>query len=159
MYDDTISWVAAEYEHQEHGADWYWALGIITVSLAIAFIIAGNMLLSVIIILGMGILLYYEKHPAPVVEYKISKAGIRAGKILYPWESLHSFWILQKEEDAKDYHAPKLLLVSKKHLMPHIVIPLTEFVLEDVHEIIGKMVPEEPRVEPLPDRLMRKLGF
>lgn len=159
MDDDNISWVATEYEHREHGADWYWALGIITVSLAVAFVIVGNILLSIIILLGVGTLLYYAKHPPQTIEYKISKLGIRAGETMYPWESIRSFWILEKEEDSKDYHKPKLVLTSKKVLMPHIIIPLDELIIDDVHHILSNTLREDPHGEPLVERLSRKIGF
>lgn len=159
MEEHIISWVAAEYEHHEHSADWYWAVGIITVSLAIAFIIVGNMLLSIIILLGVGTLFFYSKHLPRTIEYKISRNGIRAGKVLYPWGTLHSFWILEKEESAKDYHRPKLLLISKKTFMPHIIIPLNEFILDDVRHVVSHLLPEEPYAEPFVERISRKIGF
>lgn len=159
MEEHIISWVATEYEHREHSADWYWAIGIITVCLAIAFIIVGNMLLAIIILLGVGTLFFYSKHPPEVLEYKISRKGVRAGKVLYPWETLHSFWILEKDESAKDYHQPKLLLISKKTFMPHIIIPLNEFILDDVRHIVSHLLIEEPRVEPIIERISRKIGF
>ncbi len=157
--DYIISWTAAEYEHREHGADWYWALGIISLSLALAFIIIGNMLLSIILLLGVGTLLFHTKTPPQNKDYECSKRGIRAGKTLYPWETLESFWILEGSEDVKYSHGPKILLTSKKPLMPHIVIPLSELIVNEVHRALSRTLPEEPQVEPLPERLMRKIGF
>lgn len=156
---ETISWVAPEHEHREHTSDWYWAIGIISVSLAIAFIIAGNMLLSIVIVLGMGTLLFTAKNPPQLKEYKISRIGIRAGSKLYPWESLHSFCVVEKEEDSKDYHEPKLMLISKKSYLPHIMIPLNEYIKDDVYEALVLLLPEEPREEPIIERLARKAGF
>lgn len=159
MEEYTISWVAPEFEHHEHSADWYWAVGIISVSLAVAFVIVGNMLLSIIIILGMSMLLFHAKHPPRVLEYKLSKKGVSAGNTLYPWETLSSFWILEGTENVKYPRQPKIILTSKKPLMPHIVIPLREFVLDEVHQSLSHMLPEEPQMEPLPERIMRKIGF
>lgn len=158
-YDYRISWVAPEYEHREHGADWYWALGIISVSLAVAFVIVHNALLSIIIILGMGSLLFYAKHPPKIIECELSKKGVRRGTTLYPWESLESFWVLDGHEDGKEIHDPKILITSKKPFMPHIVVPLNELYLQEVHQAMAHMLPEEHQAEPLPDRLMRKIGF
>lgn len=159
MDSNNISWVAPEYEHKEHGADWYWVLGIITVSLAVAFIIAGNMLLSIILIVGVGTLLVSTKHAPRITEYAISRSGIRAGETLYPWASLRSFWILRKDADAKDYHGPKILLISKKTFMPHIIIPIDMDVLDEVHDALQDMLPEEEYREPIAERLARKIGF
>lgn len=158
-YDYQISWVAPEYDHHEHSADWYWAVGIVSVSLAVAFVIVGNTLLSIIVILGMGTLLAHAKHPPKITEYKLSKKGVSAGETLYPWKTLDSFWVLEGDENAKYPHSPKILLTSKKTFMPHIVIPLAEHVIEEVHQFLAHMLHEEPQVEPLPERLMRKIGF
>ena len=158
-YDYHISWVAPDHDHREHTADWFWAVGIASVSFAVAFVILGNTLLSIIILLGMGMLLFHAKHPPKNIDYDISKKGISAGKTLYPWETLDSFWILEGHSGAKEDRAPKLLLISKKTFMPHIVILLNEFVLEEVHQSLAHMLHEEPQVEPLPERLMRIIGF
>lgn len=158
-YDYRISWVAPEYEHREHGNDWFWAVGIITVSLAVAFVIIGDTLLSIIILLGMGMLLYHAKHEPKNIEYELSKKGVRTGATLYPWETLESFWVLEKYGGKNEDLQPKLLLTSKKALMPHLVILLSETVLEEVHQSMSHMLPEIPQVEPLPERLMRIVGF
>lgn len=159
-YDYHLSWTAPEYEHREHSADWYWALGIISVSLAVAFIIAQNALLSVVIILGMGSLLYYAMHPPRIIECELSKRGVRVGSTIYPWESLESFWVLDGyDSHGKEIHNPKILITSKKSLMPHIVVPLSEPSLQEVHQAMSHMLLEEHQVEPLPERLMRKIGF
>ncbi|HBB43970.1 MAG: hypothetical protein UW27_C0010G0023 [Parcubacteria group bacterium GW2011_GWA1_44_13] len=158
-YDYQITWSAPEHEHREHSADWYWAVGIISVSLAVAFIIVNNMLLSVIILLGMGTLLFHAKHPPKILDYKLSKKGVSAGDRLYPWETLESFWVLEGKDDLRFHRDPKILLTSKKTFMPHIVIPLTNFVIDEVHQSLSHMLHEEPQAEPLPERLMRKIGF
>lgn len=154
-----VSWFAPEHEHREHSADWYWAVSIVSVSLAIAFIIVGNILLSVIIILGISTLLFHAKHPPRTIEYKLSKKGVSAGDRLYPWETLESFWILEGKNDVRFHRDPKILLTSKKAFMPHIVIPLTDFIIDEVRESLSHMLHEVPQNEPLPERLMRKIGF
>lgn len=159
MKEDIISWSAPQYEHREHPTDWYWAIGIVTVSLAVAFIIVGNTLLSLVLLLGMGTLLLYQKHPPHIIDCAISKKGIHQGKTLHPWESIASFWVLEGLNDVKYHRDPKILITSKKPLMPHIVIPLTDEVIDDVHEILVSRLHEEHQIEPLPERLMRKIGF
>ncbi|MFZ2303905.1 MAG: hypothetical protein WAV98_03930 [Minisyncoccia bacterium] len=159
MNDYIISWTAPEYDHHEHTADWYWAVGIVSVSLAIAFIIVGNALLSIVILIGMSTLLYYSRHQPKNTEYEFSKEGIRAGKTLYPWKTLESFWILEGHVTNGKECAPRVLLTSKKTLMPHIVILLNEFVIDEVHQSLSHMLHEMPQTEPIHDRLMRVIGF
>lgn len=159
MDEHIISWAAPEYEHREHSADWYWAVGIISIALAVAFIIVGNALLSIIIIVGMGTLLFYAKHPPRILDYSLSKRGVQAGKTIYPWETLAAFWVLEGNNDARYHRDPKILLISKKQFMPHIVVPLNEEAIDEVHQALSHMLHEMPLVEPLPERLMRKIGF
>lgn len=153
--DDRITWLAPIHEHREHTADWYWAVGIVTVALGVAFIIVGNILLAIIVILGVGILLGLSRHEPKIVEYELSRKGIRTNKTLYPWETLESFWVL--EETPKS--SGKILLTSKKTLMPHIVIPIDTKRREEIHRALAHMLHEEHQVEPLPDRVMRVIGF
>ncbi|HAT68808.1 MAG: hypothetical protein A2481_04305 [Candidatus Yonathbacteria bacterium RIFOXYC2_FULL_47_9] len=159
MNDENIIWSAPAYDQREHSTDWYWAVSIITISLAIAFFITGNVLLSLIIIIGMGTLLFHAKQTPGLLEYELSRRGIRAGETLYPWETLESFWILEELNTEKGHVGAKILITSKKALVQHIIIPLGEASVDDIHHIIAQMLPEEPQVEPMPDRLMRKLGF
>ncbi len=159
MDEHIISWTAPEYEHRDHSADWYWAVGIISVALAVAFIIVGNTLLSVIIIVGMGTLLLYSKHPPRMIDYSISNKGVTAGKTLYPWDTLASFWVLEGDDSVKYHRDPKILITSKKAFMPHIVLSLHGTDLDEIHQIFAHTLPEEHQVEPLPERLMRKIGF
>ena len=159
MDDYTISWVAPEYEHREHDGDWYWAVGIISISLAVAFVIIGNTLLSIIIVLGIGTLLSLSRHHPENVEYELSKRGVSAGKTLYPWGTLESFWVLEGKSTPRGEVSPKLLITSKKTLMPHIVLPLTEFVIDEVHQTMSHMLHEEPQMEPPVDRFIRAIGF
>ncbi len=159
MTDDHISWQAPEHEHRKHSADWYWAVGIITISLAVAFFIIGNIFLSIIIILGVGTLLVHAKTTPKNLECEISRKGIRVDTKLYPWESLESFWILEESQSGKMHSGAKILLISKKPLMPHIVIPLDTDLIGEVHQALTQVLHEEPQIEPLPDRIMRRLGF
>lgn len=154
--DDRIIWTAPTHEHRAKSADWYWATGIITVALAIAFVISGNILLALIIIIGVGTLLAISRHEPAMIEYEVSYKGLRADKTLYPWDTLESFWILESTPETM----AKLLLISKKHLMPHIVILIPEEApIVELYRTLIHTLPEERQVEPLPDRLARKLGI
>ena len=107
----------------------------------------------------MGILMFHAKHPPKILECKLSKRGVSIDDKLYPWETLESFWILEGKDGVRYHRDPKILLTSKKTLMPHIVIPLAENVVDEVHQSLAHMLHEVPQVEPLPERLMRKIGF
>ena len=160
MEHDHTSWSAPQYERYEHSADWYWVVGIITTSLAVAFFIVDNILLSIIVILGVGTLLFHLKQEPEITDYEISRKGIRAGKTLYHWDSLDSFWIVERDDISRHTAPAKILLTSKKIFMPHIVIPLSDDIgTDEMHEVLSRVLSEKFQTEPLPDRIMRKLGF
>ncbi|MDD5152563.1 MAG: hypothetical protein PHS95_00985 [Candidatus Pacebacteria bacterium] len=158
MDDYRIKWHAPEYEHREHTQSWYWWTGGIVVVLSAVFFVFGNALLSIILLLGMGLLLASSTHPPQILEYELSKKGVRAGKTFYPWKFLESFWITEEYKDGKHSNG-KILLTSKKSFMPLIVVPLGDTSTEEVHKALSSILPEHPQAEPLPDRVMRRLGF
>lgn len=159
MKDYYISWLAPEHEHREHAADWYWAMGIIIISLAVAFFIVGNMLFSVILILGGGLIFYHQKHPPKIIEHEISRKGIRVGETLYPWNSLEAFWIQEEQQTRNGLVGAKLLLISQKQFMTQIIIPLDSAPLAEVHHVLEGMLHEVPQKEPITARIARMLGL
>jgi len=159
MNDNHITWHAPEYEYYEHSQNWYWLTGGTVVVLSALFFIFGNALLSIILLLGMGLLLANSTRPPQAVEYGLSRKGVHVGKKFYPWKFLESFWITEEGKVGNNLVPAKLLLTSKKSFMPLIIIPLGNAPVEEIHKALTAMLPEHLQAEPLPDRVMRRLGF
>ena len=160
MIDDNnylISWIVNRDTKTKHSSDWYWVVWIITISLATAFFILGNILLSIIILIGIGILLHNFKNPPEKIIYEISKNGIQVQETIYPWDMLESFYILKKISNQKEKQFIKLLLTSKRLIMPHISIPLNDSIVEEVHQLMTYMLPEIPRDESIIDHIIRMI--
>ena len=152
--DLRLEWHAHEYEHKERTQDWFWAVGIITVSVAVASIIFGNIIFGIFIIIAAFTLsLYINRHPE-TINMKIDTKGIARNKIYYPFETLHSYCI-----DIEHPHK-KILLRSKKMFMPLIIIPLGDEVdSEKVKKILGEYLPEEIHQLPFIESILEYLGF
>ncbi|TSC61891.1 MAG: Uncharacterized protein G01um101448_495 [Parcubacteria group bacterium Gr01-1014_48] len=152
MEHSAIKWQAYEYEHREHGSDWYWAISIITIALFIAAILFQNILLGIILVLGViSIILHSIKIP-PLVSFEINEAGIRINQRLYQWTALKSFSITENP-------TPKIYLQSKKKVVPLIIIP---FEAEDylyIRSYLLDFIEERPHEENLMERLLEVLGF
>lgn len=160
MESETITWTAPEHDYREHTPDWYWAVGILIVALSIAFVIVGNILLSIIIILGVGMLLVHAKRKPPILDGELSEYGIRFGRLSFRWDSLESFSILDLPLEKNGPSNYKLVLVSNKKFTPYIMIPLGDKPPhEDIVTALQHMLPEEEHPEPIPHRLMRLMGF
>ncbi len=151
---DKISWQTHEYEFRHKGPDWFWAFGIIVVALALVALITNNILFAVLILLGAFTITHYAKREPDILDYEINNKGVKVGKTLYTYTSLESFWI-SEHEDKK-----KLILKSKKMIMPILVFPITnEVSADEARELLKKFLHEEELYEPIAEKLMDYFGF
>jgi len=149
-----IEWEAHEYEHKERSSDWFWAVGIVSVSIAIAAIIFGNFTLGILVLIGAFSLSLFINRPPSTLYGRVDEQGVTRGKIIYPYHSLESFWI-----DVEHPHK-KILLRSQKLFMPLIIVPLGEDVDPDrLHRILSKFLKEEYHSLPLVESVLEYLGF
>lgn len=117
-----IVWHVLTHEHREHTADWYWALGLLTVIGAGASIYFGNFLLGIILLLG-GISIAVLKIRGPREhQVRLDPRGATLDGTLYPWKSVQSFWVHTDEFLT----TPRLYLTTRSVLMPRIVVPLDD---------------------------------
>jgi hypothetical protein len=151
--DEIITWSVQEYEHKEKRTDWYIALGVIAVSIAVASFLLGNTLFAILIIVGTFTLAIYSMREPGIMEIELSKRGILINDTVYPYNTLESFWV---EEYDKE---PKIIIQSEKVLMPYIIIPLGNTDPDEVREFLFEYLDEEEHHEPLSHKLMEYLGF
>lgn len=154
----ALRFVTHEYHHTDKTADWFWTLGIIALSIAVAAIIFGNVIFAMVVLLGAFVMgMYAARHPDDI-EIEISAKGIRAGDTLFPYRTLESFWI--DDEDPKDDIPPRLLVKSTKLIMPLLVFHLTfEVDPEDIRDILSVYLKETHLEEPLAHKMLESLGF
>ena len=89
-----------------------------------------------------------------MVEISINQKGVTVEKEMYPFATLEAFWV-----ESADENNQKILLKSKKLIMPLIAIPLEEYHHLDVREFLLQYLPEVEMHEPLSQKIMEKLGF
>ncbi len=149
-----LTWQAYEYHHREKSNDWFWALGIIAVGGIVAAIFLHNLLFALLILVASVAIGLFAAREPDLVTFAITRRGIRIDDDLYPYQNLDGFWI----EDISEAHVPKLLLKSKKVLMPMIVIPIEEVEPEDVYAALLYFLPEEELHEPFAHKIMEFVG-
>lgn len=152
--NEQIIWHALEYKKREKTADWYWAVIIIAISIVVISILMHNTLFAVLVVLAVTTLLMFSNREPQVIEVEITDKGVRVVKELYPFSSLEAFWV-----DASDESEPKIILKSKKTIMPLIIIPIDEYSHEDIRSVLLDRLEEKELHEPLPQKIMAKLGF
>ncbi|PIP86641.1 hypothetical protein COV42_00110 [Candidatus Campbellbacteria bacterium CG11_big_fil_rev_8_21_14_0_20_44_21] len=154
MRNYNISWQTKEYEYVEKNADWFWALGIISISIAVTAVIVSNSLFAVLILSGASALAIFAIRKPDIIYCEANQRGFVINDRLHPYGSLDSFWV---EIDTEN---PKLFMTSKKILMPQIVVPISPEVDTNLlRDYLLDYVDEEEQNESLPTIIMEYLGF
>lgn len=148
-----ISWAAPTHPYIEKKPDWFWAVGIITLALAAVCFIFGEIITGIFVIVAAAALVLHSSRPPQVVNYEINDRGIALDETLYPFLSLDSFWI------PHDETPPKILIKSRKLLMPLMVIYIEEVDPEKVREVLLRYIAETEHREPMLKKIMDWAGF
>lgn len=148
-----IEWDAPEHHHTEKNNDWYWGVGIITLTAAALAFIFGNVIFGILIIVGVFALLVHSTRNPDVIHVEINDRGVVVGDIFYPFLTLESFWI-----DAHE-HPPQILIKSAKTFMPYISIQIEGVEREAVREVLLKYIAEKEHHEPLAQKILESFGF
>lgn len=147
-----LEWQAQEYEFHKKSPEWFWALGVIALSLVLAAVILDNFLLAVLVALGGFSLALYGARKPRIVAFKIDPRGITAGDKLYDYESIKKFWINYDPPRRKE-----MFIESKKTFSPLITIELGDADPETVRNYLLRYIKEEKIEEPFITTLARIL--
>ena len=149
----VLEWQGHEHEHGERKTDWFWAVGIVAVGVAVVSILLGNLLFAILVIIAaIGLVIQVMKEPR-VFRFGIAERGIIIGERLYPYSTLESFWVENTE------HEQVLLIKSNRFFMPYLVLPLTGVHPELVRGYLLEVLEEEELHEPLSQKIMEYFGF
>lgn len=149
----VISWSAPSHIYVEKKPDWFWAVGIITLAVAVTSFLFGDFITGIFVIVAALALVIHASKPAHTVSYEINDRGIMFDDTLYPFVTLDSFWI------PHDELPPKLLVKSRKLFMPLIVIYIDDVDPENVRQVLLRYIAETEHHEPFLKHIMEWLGF
>lgn len=148
-----IAWDAPEHIHIEKNNDWYWAVGIITITaVALAFIF-NNIIFGILILVCSFALVVHSSKAPRTFHYEINDRGIMINDRLFPFLTLESFWI-----DAHET-PPKILIKSHKTFMPFLTIYIEDVDPEVVRDILLNYISETEHYEPISQKILEKIGF
>lgn len=156
MAKGPFIWETHEYYFQEKTSDWFWAVGIIAVSIAVISIIFGNIVFALLILTGSFSMAIFAARVPQMVRFEINKTGVIIDKTLYPYGTLDSFWV---EDNTHIGHHSRLFIKSRKLVVPMIAIPLDGMPPEEIRDFLLDHILEDHHVEPFGDRLLSYLGF
>ena len=150
----TLAWHAQEFFYRKKTPDWFWILGITTLTGAVVAVVFGNALLAVLIIIGAFAMALAGAKTPRHLSVLLSDRGIRINETLYPYQNLDSFWV----SDATG-RPPQLIFASKRLLMPLIMIPIDEVNPEDVRAFLTNRLQEKEHEEPFSQKLLEFIGL
>lgn len=148
-----ISWNAPTHLHTEKKTDWYWAVGVITLALAVVCIIFGQIITGIFVIVAALALVLHASHPPRIIYHEVNDRGLVIDDTLYPFLTLESFWI------PHDEWPPKIILKSRKLFMPFIIIYIDGVDPEEVRQVMLKYIAETEHHESILKHLLERLGF
>lgn len=149
-----LRWSAYEHEHVERSADWYWALGIVTVSIVIISILLHNTLFGVVIVIAAFTILLLARTPPKPVDFEISDRGIRINQTLHRYNEIISFWV---EDELSD--RPMLLVDTTKWMAPNLIIPIEHIESALVRAYLQERATEKHMNEPWAHHILEFFGF
>jgi hypothetical protein len=152
---EKIEWHTPEHKLYEHGADWFWVVGIVAFGGAVLAAWFNNILFSGFILLAAGVSILKARMPRAFVYCEISRVGVRVNDVRYPWSELVSFWVIDTEDHDR------IVLRPRRSLATMIVIPYEshEVPAEDLRNYLLEYLNEEQMEEPPLVKIMERLGF
>jgi hypothetical protein len=149
-----FSWQTPEYPYTEKSSDWFWTIGIITAALVVTSIIFGNLLFGLVLALGSFTLTMFAARKPGMVTVEVDDKGIKLNKVLYPFNTLDAFSL-----DEEHHAGPRLLLKSKKVVMPLVSVPVVLENHEELREFLSANLSEESLSEGFLQTIFERLGF
>jgi hypothetical protein len=91
MEERSFHWTVVDERHTAKSADWFWAVGLITITICISAIFLEDILFAVLIFIAGGIFIYNALQGPRTTKCEINKRGIIMNGYLYPYENIESF--------------------------------------------------------------------
>jgi hypothetical protein len=158
MKDKSISWQAPEHEHTEKGSDWFIALGIISISIAVVAILFHNTAFAGLIIIAAITFTLFANTKPKEITFSLTETGVVVGEVIYLYTEIDGFWIEDRyyEDDIED----TLILNIGKILTPLLVISIPDTVnSEKIRSHLGQYLKETELHEPLLQKLVEAVAL
>lgn len=134
---ETIEWQAPEYNHKKRGPDFFWAIGLIALVLAIIAAWMTNYVFAIFIIVSGASLIMFTLREPQDMNFTIKTEGLFIGKDRYEWKNIKGFNVKNGDPYGK------LLIETSKYFLPVYTIPLPTSITEEVKTELIKIIPNK----------------
>ena len=151
---DFIYFETLEHNHTKKNGDWYWIVGIISLSIIVSSALFENFTFAIVVLLAT-IALFFVSHRDPeVLKIGMDSKGVYVNTTHYPYDTLESFWV------ETTLGMPRVIIKSRKALIPLIVIPISEEIdPDDIEFFLGYHLDQEKLEESLFQVILEYFGF
>lgn len=158
--DDLLSWRSPEFERLEKDKKWYlMVVAILLGIIAYSIFVDGIIMAITFILIGAVGYIYINKSPR-ILNFIITENGIIAGREIYEFDNLQSFWIFYEpaspQEDSEQW-IKILSLHTKSLLLPYVHIPISDLDPVLIRETLLNFIPEEKHESGISEVLSRLL--
>lgn len=136
--DVLVHWRAPEHEIREKDRKWYLYTSCVLLAIIIYAVYTDSPVMAVtFILIGMVGYIFLSKEPQ-IIDFSITPKGVVAGREIYEFENIESFWIFYEPNQLK------IISLHMKHkLLPYIHIPVHKedpvkiraLLMEYIHEV------------------------
>jgi len=149
--DVLLHWKTREFEILKRDKKWYIYGTIILLAIVIYALFTNGLVMAItFILIGMAGYIYINKEPR-ILDFMITKDGLIAGREIYDFDNLKSFWIFY------DNDVRAISLHTKSHLIPYIHIPIGDEDPVKIREILTKYIAEEKQEQGIVETVERLL--
>lgn len=146
-----VSWQARERDLEEKAPSWYWAVGIVAAGVALAALIVGDYLFSLIAVIGGFTVMLVGSTKPKRHTYQVTERGLMIGKRLIPYRAMMRFAI---HED------PRTLAIETDTISGIISVPLGDVDHRTIEmEFKNKNVEEVDSLHSFVDHVARGMGL
>lgn len=150
--DVLAHWQAPEYEVFERDKKWYLVVTLFLAGVVAWALYTDSPVMAITFIL-IGIVGYLHINNEPrILNFMITADGVVAGREIYEFDDLESFWIFYEPEGLKS-----VCLHNKSGVMPYIHIPIHEEDPVHIRQILLEFLPEEKKEPGLMETMERLL--
>ena len=149
-----LHWLAPEHEIYERDSRWYLYVALVLAAI-VAYAVYTNSPVMAITFVLIGVVGYIFANKQPrIIDFAITHDGVIAGRDLYEFDNVKSFWIFYEPGNIK-----VVSLHMKNKLMPFVHIPVHDQDPVAIREILLEYIPEEKQDPSIVDTFERLLGI
>lgn len=142
--DVLAHWRAPEHELQEKDRNWYLYVSFVLLAIIGYAVYTNSPVMAItFILIGMVGYIFLSKEPQ-IIDFAVTPKGVVAGKEIYEFENILSFWIFYEPRQTK------IISLRMKHkLLPYVHIPVHQEDPVEIRSLLLEYIPEvkqEPNI-------------